>query len=158
VSKQNPAIRSALVEALRADWRRDPRRTIRIAERQAPAVAGRLQELAAAHERDSEALGASLAALAEGLQARTARPRGEDPPLEDLADQLLWPGTTGEIHSSGDWALMREDGLLVLEARFTIKPAGEDNTFISVYMTGSADVRALFNEPLTGEQAYERWM
>src|SRR5215471_727745 len=67
VSRQNPAIRSALVEALGADWQRDPRRIIRIAERQDPALCRHLQELAAG-EQGSDALAASLAALAEGLQ------------------------------------------------------------------------------------------
>jgi hypothetical protein len=157
LNRQNPAIRGALVEALREDWALDPRRILRIAQRQDPALARRLDQRATAGDRQSEDLGLLLGALAEGLQARVAGAGEEDPTLKDLGDLMLWPGTTGEINSSGDWALVREDGLLTLEARFTIQPAGEENTFLSVCMTGAADLRALFAEPLTGEQAYERW-
>jgi hypothetical protein len=155
VNRQNPAVRGALTEALREDWARDPSRVLRIAKWQDPALARRLGELAAGQ---TEALGLALAGLAEGLQARVAGPTEDDPALKDLGDLALWPGAAGEISASGDWALVREDGVLTMEARFSIAPAGEENTFISVYMTGAADLRALFTEPLTGEQAYERWI
>jgi len=154
-NRHSADIRGALAEALREDWARDPRRILRVAQRQGGDLARRLGELAAGEERQPEALNAALGGLAEVLQARFATE--DDPTLRDLADLTLWPGTTGEINSSGDWALVREDGVLTLEARFTIKPAGEQHTFLSVYLTGAADLRALFAEPLTGEQAYERW-
>ena len=103
---------------------------------------------------------ATLAALADFVGRRIdppGRAGDEDPTVGELGNLMLWPGLEGEINSSGDWALVREDGLLVLESRFTIKPAVEEGAFISVTMTGAGDLRRVFGGGLSGQEAYERW-
>lgn len=70
-----------------------------------------------------------------------------------FADHQVWGGLDGKLESSGDWALLRTDGVLTMDARFTIET--NDGSLISVLMSAKGDLAGAYQLP--GPEAYRRW-
>lgn len=72
-----------------------------------------------------------------------------------VAEHGLWTGLAGKVVSSGDWALLRSDGVLALDARLSIK--ADDGSLIALALAGLADLTAAYPGE-TGPQAYRSWL
>jgi len=65
-----------------------------------------------------------------------------------------WYGLEGTVRTSGDWALLREDGVLMLDSRFTIEAT--DGSHVCVFLMGRADLARAYETD--GAAAYDAWV
>jgi uncharacterized protein DUF3237 len=114
--------------------------------------------------KDAERFIRDLAAFAQAIADYDIRrngngyyrsPRRDEASFDkDLGGRGFWTGLTGEIITSGDWALLREDGIFTLDARFTIQ--AKDGALIAALLTGAGDLSRVY-DGATGEEAYRKW-
>jgi len=91
--------------------------------------------------------------------------------LADPGDPDYWEKLSGTILTSGDWALLRSDGVLALDARMTIEVSlpedGNNKTKLSALFWGVANLALAYpkgprdenpDQERTGEEAYQLWL
>jgi hypothetical protein len=108
-----------------------------------------------------------LARRISGLDTAEERRRASLEWLEEVRDSVtefeqrsaigtenVWLGLEGGIRNSGCWTLIREDGVVEMEGRFTIE--ARDGTLVSVQLRGTADLSAAYGG-VPGTEAYAAW-
>jgi hypothetical protein len=101
----------------------------------------------------SQEIGARRVAVLDWV--KTLRQAAEDHPAGPaVAADAVWLGLEGTVKSSGGWPLLREDGVLALEARFTIET--QDGSLLSVQLNGHADLTPAY-DGCAGPEAFAAW-
>jgi hypothetical protein len=102
-----------------------------------------------------KAAAVAIGAYDEKENAYAKSERYPEKPFDAAAGAAgFWTGLAGEVITSGDWALVREDGLLILDSRFTIR--ARDGALISATLAGSANLASVYGS-VKGENPYDKW-
>jgi len=119
-----------------------------------PGLEGQLKGLDGRPDEFYDALSALRDQRSNGrARSEASAPSGLDRALVEQHE--VWLGLVGKIASSGDWALVRSDAVMIMDGRFTINTL--DGSMISVKMKGVANLRDAYPGKSHAE-AYRLWV